>query len=216
MIQTKLTLFSWFVHGKPNNCRKFTKLKFEGTKCKQDRPYWIWIHLLFWHTETSGEVIEVDKQLKFKSHKRMQVKFISNNVDMMTHDCLSSVALALVSTFLSSGLDPVLLVDTSKVVQEQQQSTGHRPSRWNRSLQSSWWTRARQYRNSSGQLGMGPPGKAPPQWSQDQGSRRWWSEDWRGGAVGDAGAEVTMLFWLKLACLYTQVQANTNSFSTDT
>ena len=38
--------------------------------------------------------MEVDKQLKFKSHERMQVEFISN-VDVMTHDCLSSVALAL-------------------------------------------------------------------------------------------------------------------------
>ena len=35
--------------------------------------------------------MEVDKQLKFKSHKRMQVEFISN---VMTHDSLSSVALA--------------------------------------------------------------------------------------------------------------------------
>ena len=25
--------------------------------------------------------MEVDKQLKFKSHKRMQVEFLSNNVD---------------------------------------------------------------------------------------------------------------------------------------
>ena len=39
--------------------------------------------------------MEVDKQLKFKSYKRMQVKFISNNVDVMRHDCLSGVALAL-------------------------------------------------------------------------------------------------------------------------
>ena len=39
--------------------------------------------------------MEVDKQLKFISHQRMQVEFISNNVDVMTHDCLSSVALAL-------------------------------------------------------------------------------------------------------------------------
>ena len=38
--------------------------------------------------------MEVDKQLKFKSHQRMQVEFISNNVDVMTHDCLFSVALA--------------------------------------------------------------------------------------------------------------------------
>ena len=38
--------------------------------------------------------MEVDKQLKFKSHKRMQVEFISNSVDVITHDCLSSVALA--------------------------------------------------------------------------------------------------------------------------
>ena len=45
--------------------------------------------------------MEADKQLKFKSHKRMQVEFISNNVDVMTHDCLSSVALALaVAPFL--------------------------------------------------------------------------------------------------------------------
>ena len=39
--------------------------------------------------------MEVDKQLKFKSHQRMQVEFISNSVDVMTHDFLSSVALAL-------------------------------------------------------------------------------------------------------------------------
>ena len=42
--------------------------------------------------------MEVDKQLKFKSHQRMQVEFISNNVDVMAHDCLSSVALALHNT----------------------------------------------------------------------------------------------------------------------
>ena len=29
---------------------------------------------------------------KFKSHQRMQVEFISNNVDVIPHDCLSSVA----------------------------------------------------------------------------------------------------------------------------
>ena len=88
MKQTKLTLFSWFVNGKANNCRKFTKLKLADKKCKQDRPYWIWICLLFWQPETSGEVMEVDKQLKFKSHERMQVELILNNVDVMTHDCL--------------------------------------------------------------------------------------------------------------------------------
>ena len=44
--------------------------------------------------DNSAEVMEVDKQLKLKSHQRMQVEFISNNVDVMTHDCLSSVALA--------------------------------------------------------------------------------------------------------------------------
>ena len=38
--------------------------------------------------------MEVDKQLKFKSHERMQVEFISNNVGVMTHDCLSIVALS--------------------------------------------------------------------------------------------------------------------------
>ena len=39
--------------------------------------------------------MEVDKQLKFKSHESMQVGFISNNVDVMIHDCLSSVALVI-------------------------------------------------------------------------------------------------------------------------
>ena len=39
--------------------------------------------------------MEVDKQQQqFKSHQRMQVEFISNNVDVMTHEWLSSVALA--------------------------------------------------------------------------------------------------------------------------
>ena len=39
--------------------------------------------------------MEVDNQLKFKSHERMQVEFISKTVYVMTHDCLCSVALAL-------------------------------------------------------------------------------------------------------------------------
>ena len=94
MIQTKLTLFSSFANGKANNYRKFIKLKFEDTKCKHDRPYWIWICLLFRQPETSGEVMGVDKQLKFKSQERMPVEFISNNVEVMTHYCLSSVALS--------------------------------------------------------------------------------------------------------------------------
>ena len=37
--------------------------------------------------------MDFDKQLKFKSHKRMQEEFISTNVDVMTHDFLSNVAL---------------------------------------------------------------------------------------------------------------------------
>ena len=97
-MQTKLTLFSWFVHGKANHCHKFTKLKFEDTKCKHGQPCWIWISLLFWQLETSGKVMEVDKQLKFKLHKCMQVEFILNNIDVMTHDCLSSVTRSLVFT----------------------------------------------------------------------------------------------------------------------
>ena len=44
--------------------------------------------------------MEVDKQLKFESHQCMQVEFISNNVDEMTHDCLSSVALVSQENFL--------------------------------------------------------------------------------------------------------------------
>ena len=40
--------------------------------------------------------MEIDKQLKFESHKlSMQVEFISNNVGVKTHDCLYSVALTL-------------------------------------------------------------------------------------------------------------------------
>ena len=38
---SKLTLFSLFVHGKANHCHKFRKLKFEETKYKQGRPYWM-------------------------------------------------------------------------------------------------------------------------------------------------------------------------------
>ena len=47
MMQTKLTLFSSFANGKANNYRKLTKLKFGDKKYKHDRPYWIWIRLLF-------------------------------------------------------------------------------------------------------------------------------------------------------------------------
>ena len=39
--------------------------------------------------------MEVDKQLKFKSHERMQAEFVPNKEDVMTPDCLSSVALAI-------------------------------------------------------------------------------------------------------------------------
>ena len=56
--------------------------------------------------------MEFDKQLKFKSHKRMQVQFISNNVDVMTHYCLSSVAVAngvFAGLFASQQTDLLLL-----------------------------------------------------------------------------------------------------------
>ena len=39
--------------------------------------------------------MEVDKQLRFKLCKSMNVEFILNNLDMITHGCLYSVALAL-------------------------------------------------------------------------------------------------------------------------
>ena len=75
-------------------------------------------------------------------------------------------------------------------------------------LRSSWWTLARRYRNSSGRLFMGLQEKQlllseARTRAADGGEVK----TFRGGAVGDAGAEVTKLFWLKLACLYTQVQA---------
>ena len=98
----KINTFSWFEHGKVNHCYKLKKLKFEDTKYKHGRPYWIRIRLLFWQLETLGEVMEVDKQQKFKSHKRMQVEFISKNVDVMTNDCLSGVALALPNQRMST------------------------------------------------------------------------------------------------------------------
>ena len=44
-------------------------------------------------TETSDPVMEVHKQLRFKSHKSMHVEFTVNNVVVMTHGCLSCVAL---------------------------------------------------------------------------------------------------------------------------
>ena len=43
MVLPKLSFLSWFVHVKANHCHKFTKWKFEDTKCKHGRPYWIWI-----------------------------------------------------------------------------------------------------------------------------------------------------------------------------
>ena len=48
--------------------------------------------------------MEVDKQLRFKSHKNMTVEFFLTNVDVMTHSCMSSVALALVVTPLHRGV----------------------------------------------------------------------------------------------------------------
>ena len=60
-------------------------------KCQHGRPFWNWLHRSFWQPKTSDEVVEVYKQLKFKSGKSMQVEFISNNIDVMTHGHLSSV-----------------------------------------------------------------------------------------------------------------------------
>ena len=45
--------------------------------------------------------MEFDKQLRFKSHKSMHVKFIFNNVDVTTQDHLSNVALVYYSTLHS-------------------------------------------------------------------------------------------------------------------
>ena len=56
---------------------------------------------------------------------------------MMATKCCDDTDGALESTFLTSGLD---------YAKEE--------------LRSSWWTRARRYRNSSGRLGMGHPGAA--------------------------------------------------------
>ena len=97
MVQTKLTFLSWIVHPKANHCRKFTKLKLEDTKCKHGRPYWICIPLFVLTTGNLGRGYGSWQKLKFKSHQRMHVEFISNNVDVMTLDCLSSVALALIN-----------------------------------------------------------------------------------------------------------------------
>ena len=68
-------------------------------------------------------------------------------------------------------LAAVLLVDTSKAVHGQQRSTGHENLPEKQLLLSEARTRAA----GGGEVN-------------------------RGGAVVDAGAEVLMLFWLKLAC----------------
>ena len=64
---------------------------FEDTKCKHGRPYWIWIPSFVLKYKYKYKYKFV---LKYKSHQRMQVEFISNNIDVMTHEFLSSVALA--------------------------------------------------------------------------------------------------------------------------
>ena len=45
--------------------------------------------------KTSCEVMEVDKQPRFKSDKSMHVELIVKNEDVITHGCSSSVAFAL-------------------------------------------------------------------------------------------------------------------------
>ena len=64
--EKKITLLSWFLLGKANHCHKFGKLKFEDTKYKQCRPYWIRIHCWFWQLTTLGEVMEVEIQITQK------------------------------------------------------------------------------------------------------------------------------------------------------
>ena len=49
--------------------------------------------------------MEVDKQLSFKSHKSMTVEFFLTNVDVMTHSCMSSVALAFNSSYTYTELN---------------------------------------------------------------------------------------------------------------
>ena len=69
----------------------------------------------------------------------MASTFLGVHLDSMflgVHLYSTFLGVLLDSTFLSSGLD---------LAKEE--------------LWSSWWTRARRYRNSSGRLVMGPPGK---------------------------------------------------------
>ena len=90
MMQTKL-------HFLVDLCkRKLTIVIISQKVWRHGRPYSIWIRLLFWQLKALGKVWQVsaDKQLKFKSHKQLQVEFISNNIDVMTCAYLSSVALA--------------------------------------------------------------------------------------------------------------------------
>ena len=88
----------------------------------------------------------------------------------------------------------VLLVHTSKAVQGQQRSTGHGPPGKTASCGPLGGHEQSGIGTAAVDWAWEPPGKtAPPQRSQDQGSRQWCSEEWSGGAVGDAGAEVTML-----------------------
>ena len=69
MVLSTLAFLTWFVHVNANHCHKFTKWKFEDTKCKHGLPYWIWIPSFVLQLETPVKVMEVDKQLKFKSHQ---------------------------------------------------------------------------------------------------------------------------------------------------
>ena len=89
-----------------------------------------------------------------------------------------------VSTFLSSGLD---------LAKEE--------------LRSSWWTRARRYRNSSGRLGMGHPRESEPDC------------EWRlvplGGHSDSRASGLAISAWCLLVCTVTVRQADFEEASGD-
>ena len=75
MVQTKLTLLGCVAHSKANSSHKFTKESLKPGNVNTVGHIGFGYLRLFWQLESSDEVFEVEKQLRFKSDKSMWSSF---------------------------------------------------------------------------------------------------------------------------------------------
>ena len=102
---TKLTLIGWSDTRKSiYHYHKFTKFKYDDTKCKHGRPYWIGIPSFVLTTGNLGRGYGSWQPAEIQITQAHSGGVHFEHVDVMTNDCLSSVAWALALIRLNQKL----------------------------------------------------------------------------------------------------------------